>query len=332
MHENKSWLSAYLYYAEPWERLLVDVVKPFVEKAIREGFAENFFYIRYWEKGPHIRLRFKGTPEKLAVGLKPQLSACFEAHFQKNPSVRIDPEWARSGQDAWYHNNTLAFIDYVPEVARYGGPDTIAIAEQQFEYSSRAVLSILEQSAEWDYSSALGAALQLHLGFAVAAGMDDAEIAAFFEYLSRVWLPESYPLQVADARSDSKAQSVMHAFENAFKSQQDTIIPVLNELRDALSRQVHFEQEWYNKWLKDSFEISQALKQIQRNGRLLPPERVTVIPTDVISGVQQARWSIYESYIHMTNNRLGIFNRDEGYLGYLLMRWMRKPYSEVLGA
>ena len=30
----------------------------------------------------------------------------------------------------------------------------------------------------------------------------------------------------------------------------------------------------------------------------------------------------YADYLHLTNNRLGVLNRDEGYLAYLMMRSM----------
>ena len=33
----------------------------------------------------------------------------------------------------------------------------------------------------------------------------------------------------------------------------------------------------------------------------------------------QERWAIYDSYVHMTNNRLGILNRDEAYLAYIMV-------------
>ena len=33
-------------------------------------------------------------------------------------------------------------------------------------------------------------------------------------------------------------------------------------------------------------------------------------------------WPILESYTHMTNNRLGVLNRDEAFLGYLIENTM----------
>ena len=35
-------------------------------------------------------------------------------------------------------------------------------------------------------------------------------------------------------------------------------------------------------------------------------------------------WSIFVDYIHMTNNRLGIFNRDESYLSFMMMRCLEE--------
>ena len=34
--------------------------------------------------------------------------------------------------------------------------------------------------------------------------------------------------------------------------------------------------------------------------------------------------SLFVDYIHMTNNRLGIFNRDESYLSFMMMRCLEE--------
>ena len=64
--------------------------------------------------------------------------------------------------------------------------------------------------------------------------------------------------------------------------------------------------------------INEALRQTQANGQLVLPNWRAGLYSETISPEQQQRWAIYDSYIHMTNNRLGILNRDEGYLGYLI--------------
>ena len=65
-----SWLSVHLFYNEPWEEFLQKAVEPYVNTAIQTGIATQYFFIRYWERGPHIRLRLKGDVEMINTILK----------------------------------------------------------------------------------------------------------------------------------------------------------------------------------------------------------------------------------------------------------------------
>ena len=85
---DQTWLAAFLYYAEPWEGFLIKVVQPFVRSVMEKNMAEQFFFIRYWERGPHIRLRFKGEKEPLESKVKPQLESYFRSYFKEKPSQR----------------------------------------------------------------------------------------------------------------------------------------------------------------------------------------------------------------------------------------------------
>ncbi|HHH49559.1 MAG TPA: hypothetical protein ENK52_01120, partial [Saprospiraceae bacterium] len=58
--ESFKWLAVHLFYNEPWEEFLAKAVKPYVDTLVQTGIAAQFFFIRYWERGPHIRLRIKG--------------------------------------------------------------------------------------------------------------------------------------------------------------------------------------------------------------------------------------------------------------------------------
>src|SRR5438874_11952323 len=56
---NATWRSYHLFRAEPWEEFLCTGVRPLVDELADAGLTEGFFFIRYWERGPHIRLRLK---------------------------------------------------------------------------------------------------------------------------------------------------------------------------------------------------------------------------------------------------------------------------------
>ena len=94
--KNTYWLAAYLYYAEPWVDVLVKGLKPFVQDVLEAGRARQFFFIRYWERGPHIRLRFRGDRVELEEKVRPALVRYFEQYYLDHPSKRNDPEWLKA--------------------------------------------------------------------------------------------------------------------------------------------------------------------------------------------------------------------------------------------
>ena len=325
--DTQTWLAAYLYYAEPWEDFLTKAVKPFVEAVFARKQAEQFFFIRYWERGPHIRLRFKGDPQQLQQAVQPELAAYFSHYFEEHPSTRVEPESMEALPEShrWFPNNSIQYIAYEPEVERYGGPAGIGIAERQFEASSRAILSILAESEDWNYDRALGAAIQLHLGFSYALGMSLQEAIYFYTFYSEVWLPAGERWMTLAYRSDGfledteRPQKTMRqAFEETFVEQRAALIPYHKILWEAFHQGVSFEQDWLNDWIVQMKRVAAALKQAQQQGHLSIPAEFTINPQLAVPEASQRLWSILGSYVHMINNRLGVLNRDEGYLGYLI--------------
>jgi hypothetical protein len=325
---DPTWLAAYLYYAEPWEVFLIKGVQPFVRSVMERNLADQFFFIRYWERGPHIRLRFKGEKEGLESKVKPQLESYFHSYFKENPSLRDEPEQVEQlpGNLQWFPNNSVQFIPYEPEIERYGGPIGILAAEKQFETSSNAVLAIIEESKQWDYDRALGAAIQLHLGFAFSMGMDLKETAAFYSHIAALWFSRAYRYEenIAPAELKKRRDTTTKAFEDNFSKQKEVLVPYFNTLWKAFTGNVEFEQEWLNQWITDTAAIRDQLKDAQTRGELVFPSRFTLQPFEDIPESHQQLWAILESYVHMTNNRLGILNRDEAFLGYLIKESLKE--------
>jgi thiopeptide-type bacteriocin biosynthesis protein len=324
MDKEIKWLGAYLYYAEPWEKILVEAVKPIADQLIDQGHAEQYFFIRYWERGPHIRLRFKGDAAVLDNKVKPQLTEYFETYFKSNPSVREEPNWPEDITEdrKWYPNNSIQFIEYEPEVERYGGEHGIVIAEQQFQAASNAILAVTQESQDsWDYSRALGGGIQLHLGFGYALGMELDEMSAFFNRFFENWLSRAYYFfekDIAQEELEKRKKETLEAFEQNFEEQKESLLPFFETVWQALNEGQEFEQEWLNKWVADMSQIGNYLKGIQKKEKLITPDWYMQKKAANFTIEQQERWSIYDSYVHMINNRLGIQNRDEAYLGYLI--------------
>jgi len=320
--ERQPWLACYIFRGEPWESLLTDCLDPFVREVLARRWAEQYFFIRYWERGPHIRLRFKGDREKMEETLRPRLDDLFTDYFARRPSRREDPEWvaALPPEQAWFPNDSLQYVEYEPEIPRYGGPVGIVISERQFQLSSTVVLEVVKDSEQWDYERALGAAIQLHLGFAHAMGMDLREAIAFFKRISNLWLARSFGYTPDMKREEviERRDNTLTLFAQNFDTQKEVLIPFHQTIWEAFAENVTFEQEWLNTWVGEMRVIGQELTGAQSAGKLQFPENFTADPLTTVPHQRQLLWAILESYVHMTNNRLGILNRDEAFLGHLI--------------
>ncbi|MFY1633681.1 lantibiotic dehydratase [Solwaraspora sp. WMMB335] len=109
--------------ADRHDDILVRHLPALLEHADR--VADRWHFIRYDAGGPHLRIRFHGIPADL--------------HTELLPAVH---DWA-DRLAAGGMMNDLEVGTYRPEVARYGGPDAIDVAEQAFCADSRAVIEQL---------------------------------------------------------------------------------------------------------------------------------------------------------------------------------------------
>jgi len=106
------------------DELLRDLIGPLVLDSMRAGTTDGWFFLRYDEKGDHLRLRLHGRPEALAGGLLPRFHSALASH---------------AGGKIW----RLQLDTYEREVERYGGELGVLQAEQLFMADSEAVLTIL---------------------------------------------------------------------------------------------------------------------------------------------------------------------------------------------
>jgi len=123
---GSEWLFIKLY-AGPItaEDVLTDVVAPLVRAALSEGDADRWFFLRYADPRPHLRLRLHGDPARLLTRCLPRL---------------------HDATDAWITTGKLESVvigTYEREIERYGGDTVIESAEALFEADSEAVLRIV---------------------------------------------------------------------------------------------------------------------------------------------------------------------------------------------
>lgn len=330
-HQHDTWLSVHLFYNEPWEDFLQKAIEPYVNTAIQTGIAQQYFFIRYWEKGPHIRLRLKGELDMINTILKPNLEEHFNHYFESMPSRRVEPNYPPGFSEdlKWFPNNSLKYFDYEPEFGRYGGPEGIKLAERQFMISSQTVLDLLKQKGKtWSYDDAMGTAIKLHLSFIHSSGIDIDTAIAFFDFFAKNWLPYTFKNiqeEITEEEFENQSTLSIEAFEQSFESQKDSLIPFHFTLWNAMEAGDSFEDEVLNRWSNENTTILKELIDKDKNGDLSARTsnyNYQIKPQQFPQ--KELLWSILSDYIHMTNNRLGIFNRDESYLSFMMMRCLEE--------
>ncbi|MFC4531996.1 lantibiotic dehydratase [Sphaerisporangium dianthi] len=123
---GSEWLYAKLYTGPASaDAVLQRVVRPVVRDAVSGGAADRWFFIRYADPDPHLRLRLHGDPARLMGEVLPALlGGCAGLHAEGTV-------W-RTQLDT-----------YEREVERYGGPDGIVLAERLFHADSDAALDAI---------------------------------------------------------------------------------------------------------------------------------------------------------------------------------------------
>jgi thiopeptide-type bacteriocin biosynthesis protein len=308
---ESDWLSVYLFidgwiYDEECDRMVVEVLEPFVRRCKSEGWIEAHFFIRYTEHGPHLRLRLHGAPETLGSEVWPALVAGLRA---RDPGVAIDarpasPEVPQRPERQPARVTHAARVAYEPETERYGGPDALPVAERVFQVSSDAAYALLSRLGP-ERSSRLGKGL-LAMVVLVHVFHESREAAAAF---ARMY--STNYLRALAAQEEHRG-TFLDAFGQGYTQQSET----LREYVDAVWEAMDEGDE-----LSETLDAYAAGLRTHRDElrRLFQAGRVQV------GGQPAQSWErvvngICPSYVHMMNNRLGITLQEESYLGYLIDR------------
>ncbi|QXU43867.1 thiopeptide-type bacteriocin biosynthesis protein [Pedobacter sp. D749] len=269
-----TWLSLHIYYTGNADELLKQAIAPFISKWKFCFFADSpWFFIRYWEGGSHIRLRLHANSfyhEQITSSLSNDL-----CQFQSN-SFRVEK---------------VLYVEYDPEISRYGNVKSIAWAEQHFAASSTYVLNwllIRENSSQITLQ-----AVKLHLVLLFCAGLKPDKIIRLCGFFINGWLPKLYR---SGFSGDHEKAFWLNQFEQAFLSKKEIVCLAaasfweelaVNSLHDDLAKYMMCSQKVMDQYQTAEFDEFKFQE-------------------------------IVSSLIHMTNNRLGIANQEEAYLIYVI--------------
>jgi hypothetical protein len=152
--ETGEWVSAHIYHGGDLDRLLTGAVRPLVAEL---GAGTDFFFLRYWDGGPHLRLRIPVAGPARRAEVEALVRDRCAAYLAGNPSPgRLSPAgYARTaaalarGEGLTTYltelqpDDSVALTPYRPEHDRYGHGPALAAVERHFVESSRIALRVL---------------------------------------------------------------------------------------------------------------------------------------------------------------------------------------------
>ena len=299
------WLSVHIFhknhlYSYESDRIILEVVKPFVEMCERENLTKKYFFIRYSENGPHIRLRLEvETPERL-IELKRMLTEYIPEKYPEELHIEEN--------NSWNNNSVYQFIEYEPEVDRYGGAEGIKIAEEYFYYSSRIAISLIEKIHDGNNSERLGKGIISNTILLKCFVNDIRLLIRFLENYSSGYLKSIV--------SEDEKEEWVNAFDKGFEKQENTISEFISQLWTALNGECDLDKDT-NEFIESTLLIKNKLLEnleaniISKNNLLLEKWEDVIL-------------YLLPSYIHMMNNRLGISIREESYIAHLIKNVFHK--------
>ncbi|MCE6996497.1 thiopeptide-type bacteriocin biosynthesis protein [Saccharothrix sp. S26] len=186
VHVRLSWAAADV------DAFIADVLAPELDGHRAAGRVGDWFYVRYWEQGPHLRVRARDAAVDLAAALRALVERT------DHPVREVSADWLPHGD--------VREAPYVPEVARYGGPAALPVAEDVFCRSTEVAVAVLRSGA-----SKFTAAVELVMATTVALGMDRVEAASWLRALATGWRQAHEPVAPPGVSSHLAARTVHEA-------------------------------------------------------------------------------------------------------------------------
>jgi hypothetical protein len=275
-------------------------VRPVIAALLAHQLIDSFFFIRYTLGGPHLRLRYRLTPDTPPAATAEILEGEATRFLEHWPSeVVLDPERIRQESRAilavvpeesglYYQNHSLLPFPFEPEVDRYGGRELLESSLDFFAISSAQTLEMV-RGASW---GAIGrrAATVLRLLLRQARGFAATEE----EFLSHLGYRLPMDPEICDQiwrKADGDFEARQEIYRNLLKHELSILAEADTTTQDPT-------------WTDPAF-LYQAAKRLSR----------------VVRGAAPAtRWQIGHSQLHMTANRLGFFPIQEMHLQRILWR------------
>lgn len=314
---DRDWQALHIFYGGSLDALLLDTLLPALERLKAKGRLSRFFFLRYWNGGPHIRLRVPAAEGPSVVfELKPELEEWMAAH----PGGVFDPgEYERAATqmdrvrlrlrpeeralvepvEPLVRRADIQIRGYEFDEQRYGNLSVRDFVEDHFCWSSAFASRLLAGTAVEPGSRS---ALSLYLTAATyqATTLSTSDAARLFRNLSQWGLRLNQTEAVANLQD-------AHGLPDC-TSEAAALGPLRQQLLEGLPCAAH--APWINAvlmlWAQAGTGLFRAAEPLHATGSLrLEPVALLM------------------DALHLLNNRLGVFTGVESYVNHLLAEVLR---------
>jgi thiopeptide-type bacteriocin biosynthesis protein len=192
------WHPWHLHVASEARSVLDRVVNDVIGPTIESTGGRPWFFIRYWQAGPHVRLRIGDLDEQslefVEASLAGRLQVAGKLAGDEQPVTEAGYQAGARRFAASEHGTDRVVQEllapgvhrarYEPEYDRYGGPGLMPRTEQLFQLSSELVVALLPRLSRPGTRAA--AALRATVSAAAALG-GAAEQADFYAHGLAAW-------------------------------------------------------------------------------------------------------------------------------------------------
>lgn len=334
--EGSRWVAYHVFYGGSPDVLLLDCLIPLSEALVRDGVVRDWFYINYWLEGSHVRLRLRVPRESTDAEIDGHVLPAVEGYLRQRPSMHPMLELADNGfyerlfvgeltdadrpryftvagEPLFRENNSIERRVYEQETYRYGGPESMALAEDHFVASTRLACDVMRRGNQTVRSLLLGIASQLSFVTACALLRERELVADFFSAYHRRWASgytDETPYSTEKGRRT-------HAMTTT--SLRGRMLPLLDRIA---ANDLEGMPQRLREWAQTNMRVRESLDALFDEG---------VLRFDYQDGRREpesrsaAAWSLCHSLIHMTNNRMMVSVADEAFIAYQIAEAMGDP-------
>jgi len=292
-------------------------------------------------EGSHIRLRLLPAVEVHAEKIKQIAEQTIAAYLKRRPALFApDPKTlaplykamfiSEYGEGKWREkygedgtmsirpNNSFHYIEYEPEYHRYGGAEGVKLAEWHFDHSSDIIVQLLRDVNVRVPSMLLGISVQLSLPLYYGFFENDQDVMSALDGYIDFWQNTQ-----GGGRGWSNVKNIqVEAYDKYYQRMAAEMQKRILEIKEYMTQERTKKQltpvEYA--WKSHILELRQRVDALFAQGKMEFEDTYE----GWLPGSPEHHKSEYRrllgSYVHMTNNRLGVSILHEVYLSYLSKR------------